>query len=119
MASNKKWFKRALRTLSHGETHLWNLIKTKLVPEQVEYLESEFMSGNLNSPRTEDTLSSSNSVKTSNTEPPPANVTTPEKETVSKPKAHTNKKTTSAKKKASSKTTKKNVAKKIATPKEK
>ena len=42
MASNKKLFKRALRSLSHGDNHLWELIKTKLKKEQIEYFENEF-----------------------------------------------------------------------------
>ena len=43
MASNKKWFKRAIRTLSMGETELWDLIKNKLTSEQVSYFENQFM----------------------------------------------------------------------------
>ena len=43
MASNKKWFKRAIRTLSSGETQLWNLIKNKLTSEQVSYFEDQFL----------------------------------------------------------------------------
>lgn len=43
MASNKKWFKRAIRTLSMGETELWNLIKNKLTSEQVSYFENQFL----------------------------------------------------------------------------
>ena len=42
MASNKKWFKRALRSLSHGDNELWKLIKTRLKTEQIEYFEKEF-----------------------------------------------------------------------------
>ena len=42
MASNKKWFKRAIRSLTAGETQLWNLIKEKLPVERVEMLESQF-----------------------------------------------------------------------------
>ena len=44
MASNKKWFKRAIRSLSAGETQLWNLIKEKLPTERVEMLENQFFS---------------------------------------------------------------------------
>ena len=43
MASNKKWFKRALRTLVYGEKQLWGLVKEKLTPEQVAYFEKEFL----------------------------------------------------------------------------
>ena len=42
MASNKKWFKRAMRTLIYGERQLWGLIKERLTPEQVAYCENEF-----------------------------------------------------------------------------
>ena len=42
MASNKKWFKRALRTLVHGEKQLWGLIKDRLTTEQIEHIEKEF-----------------------------------------------------------------------------
>jgi hypothetical protein len=50
MASNKKWFKRALRSLSYGDNELWKLIKTKLKTEQIEYFEKEF------APEAEETL---------------------------------------------------------------
>jgi hypothetical protein len=42
MASNKKWFKRAMRTLVYGERQLWGLIKGKLTPDQVAHFEKEF-----------------------------------------------------------------------------
>jgi hypothetical protein len=42
MASNKKWFKRAMRTLIYGERQLWGLIKERLTSEQVAYVEKEF-----------------------------------------------------------------------------
>ena len=48
MASNKKWFKRALRALAQGDTTLWDLVKTKLVPAQVSFLEKEHAAGNIN-----------------------------------------------------------------------
>ena len=118
MASNKKWFKRALRTLSHGETQLWNLIKTKLVPTQVEYLEKQFMKGKLDSPRTEKSLSPSGVTNTLNEEVETVSPSTLKEETT-KITPQAKKKTTSTKKRTASRATKKKVAKKIATTKEK
>jgi len=43
MASNKKWFKRAIRALRSGESRLWEIIKENLSPEQVAHIESEFL----------------------------------------------------------------------------
>ena len=43
MASNKKWFKRAIRTLKAGEAELWELIKNKLTSEQVSFFENQFL----------------------------------------------------------------------------
>ena len=43
MASNKKWFRRALRALSYGEMDLWNILKQKLPDERRIYLENKYL----------------------------------------------------------------------------
>ncbi len=43
MASNIKWFKRAYRALNAGENQIWEVLKVKLSPERIKYLESIFM----------------------------------------------------------------------------
>ena len=42
MASNRKWFKRALRALDAGRLDIWERIKNKLPEERRNYLESTF-----------------------------------------------------------------------------
>ena len=42
MASNVKWYKRALRTLSNGDEKLWNVIKNKLPQDRIDFLENKF-----------------------------------------------------------------------------
>ena len=43
MASNIKWYKRAVRTLTAGETRLWEAIKKKLPADRVQSLEEKFL----------------------------------------------------------------------------
>tara|TARA_B000000609_G_C24102974_1_gene309520 strand:- start:352 stop:654 length:303 start_codon:yes stop_codon:yes gene_type:complete len=43
MASNVKWYKRAIRTLSSGDEKLWNAIKRKLPQERIDLLENKFL----------------------------------------------------------------------------
>ena len=43
MASNKKWFKRAIRSLTVGDTRLWHAIKKRFPDDQVKRLEEEFL----------------------------------------------------------------------------
>ena len=43
MASNIKWYKRAVRTLAAGETRLWRAIKKKLPADRVKSLEEKFL----------------------------------------------------------------------------
>ena len=42
MASNKKWFKRAIRSLSSGNDQIWGLIKNKLSTSQIAQIETKF-----------------------------------------------------------------------------
>ena len=42
MASNKKWFKRAIRSLSSGNDQIWELIKKKLSTSQIAQIEKKF-----------------------------------------------------------------------------
>ena len=43
MASNIKWFKRAYRALNAGENQIWEVLKVKLSPDRIKYLENVFM----------------------------------------------------------------------------
>ena len=48
MASNVKWFKRAIRALSAGNKDYWQLVKTKLNPLQIERIEQEYLEAESN-----------------------------------------------------------------------
>ena len=100
MATKKKWFKRALRTLVYGEKQLWGLIKEKLTPDQVAYFEKEFFLAEYQTKEDDSTIDVSTSTTTQKTD------TTEIKKkpkTVSKPK----RRTTTTKKRTTTRRTKK------------
>jgi hypothetical protein len=98
MASNKKWFKRAYRSLASGNSQAWEMLKRKLPPSSVALLESSLPHMLTPEPEVQE-------AQEVIVQPPPK----PSKPSVSK-KAKTSKaKTTTKARKAKSKTNEKSV----------
>ena len=103
MASNIKWYKRALRALDSGRLDVWERIKNKLPEERRNYLESTFKLNAspvvLTEPELKNTIKQEVVVKpvlTKKTKPKPKAT---KKKTTSKKTTSTRKKKTTSKEK--------------------